>query len=97
MIALPAALATTFAGALFLLRLVQGPTASDRLLAAHALGMIAALTAACIAIALGNAALLDGALALALADAVLVVAAIKALRRNSFQPALAPLHDGGGP
>ena len=91
MIAIVAALGVAFACALLLARLMRGPTPFDRLLIGHALWVNAALIAACLATFAGDAARLDAALALALLDAVLVLAAVKALRRNSFQPPLAPL------
>lgn len=96
MIALAVALALVVAAALFTVRLARGRTAFDRLLAAHALAMLGALLAACIAVALPAPLLLDGALAIVLVDAALIVAAVKALRRNSFQPALTPLDETAG-
>ncbi|MDX2235148.1 MAG: hypothetical protein NW200_11690 [Hyphomonadaceae bacterium] len=85
------------AAGLCMARLVRGPTPYDRLLMAHALWMLAALLLAGLG-ALGDApALIDGAIAVALMDGVIVLAAVKALRRNSFQPALAPAEEGAGP
>lgn len=91
--ALAVLLVIVLAAALHLAALWRGPTAFDRLLAAHALWGAAALVAAGAGAISGSRAALDGALALVLLDAVLALAAVKALRRNSFQPALAPLDD----
>lgn len=84
------ALGLCIAGALFAARLMRGPTPYDRLFAAHGLWSCAALVAAALAVLMPAPALLDAAIALVLAEAVLALAAIKALRRTSFQPALAP-------
>ena len=97
MIVIAAALGVALASALLLIRLLRGPTPFDRLLIGHALWVNAALIVACLASFAGDAVWLDAALALALLDAVLVLAAVKALRRNSFQPPLAPLDEGVAP
>lgn len=95
MIALAALSGLAVACALLLARLMRGPTPFDRLLAGHALWTNGALAVACLAGWSGGAVWLDAALALALLDAVLVLAAVKALRHNSFQPPLAPLEEAG--
>ena len=97
MMSVAAALGVALACALLLARLVRGATPFDRLLISHALWVNAALMVACLATFAGDAAWLDAALALALLDAVLVLAAVKALRRNSFQPPLAPLDESVAP
>lgn len=97
MIALASALGVMLASALLLARLVRGPTPYDRLLVGHALWLNAALIVACLATGAGQVAWLDAALALTLFDAVLVLAAVKALRRNSFQPPLAALDESVAP
>ncbi len=97
MIAAAAALGACVACALLIARLVRGPTPFDRLLMAHAVWVNAALVVACLAAIAGDPVWIDAALALALLDAVVVLAAVKALRRNSFQPPLAPLDQGAAP
>ena len=97
MIAAASALGVAFACALLLARLMRGPTPFDRLLVGHALWVNAALIVACLATLAGDATWLDAAIALALLDAVLVLAAVKAVRRNSFQPPLAPLDESVAP
>lgn len=77
----------------WLARLVAGPTAFDRMLAGHVIWCGAALVSASLAVKGGADTLLDAALAFALVDGVLVLVALKAMRRNSFQPALAPLDE----
>lgn len=97
MIAAVAALGVCAACALLLARLVRGPTPFDRLLMAHAVWVNAALVVACLAAIARDPVWIDAALALALLDAALVLAAVKALRRNSFQPPLAPLDESAAP
>jgi multisubunit Na+/H+ antiporter MnhF subunit len=97
MIAALALVAVLIAAALHLARLWIGPTPYDRVLMGHALWGAAALVVAGAGALTGSHAALDAALALVLFDAMLVLGAVKALRRNSFQPALAPLDDGGAP
>lgn len=97
MIAVGAALGVCVACALLLARLVAGPTPFDRLLMAHAVWVHAALIVACLAAIADDAVWIDAALGLTLLDTALVLAAVKALRRNSFQPALAPLDEGAPP
>lgn len=97
LVLLAAALGLCAVAALLIARLLHGPTSFDRLLAAHGLWGCAALIAAVLAVLLDAPALLDAALALVLADAVLAIAAIKALRTSSFQPALAPLDESAAP
>lgn len=97
MIAFASALGLCAASALLAVRFARGPTPFDRVLAAHALWAHAALVAAALAVLLDAPALLDAALAIVLADAALALAAIKVLRRNSFQPALTPLDEGAAP
>lgn len=93
MIAMAIAMAVALALSPWLARLLAGPTAFDRMLAGHMVWCGAALIAACLGVALNIAALFDAALAFSLVDGVLVLAAVKAQRRNSFQPALAPMGD----
>lgn len=97
MIAIVAALGVCGACALLMARLVAGPTPFDRLLMAHAVWVNAALIVACLAAFAHDPVWIDAALALALLDAALVLAAVKALRRKTFQPALAPLDEGAAP
>jgi len=97
MIALAVALGLCVAGGVFAVRFARGPTPYDRILAAHALWSAAALTAATLGVLLQAPTLFDAAIVLVLAEAVLVLAAIKTLRRNSFQPALAPPEDPVAP
>ena len=89
MIALAAAAGLALASLLLLVRLMRGPSVYDRLLAAHGLFLCAALMAA--TVAARDVRWIDVALALVLVGAVLVVATVKALRTQSFQPPLAAL------
>ena len=97
MIAILAALGVCAACALLFFQFARGPTTFDRLLMAHAVWVNAALVIACLAAFVHDAVWLDLALALVLIDAALVLAGVKALRRNSFQPALTPLDENGAP
>lgn len=91
MIAAVAAIGAALVAAPALLRLWRGPTTADRLAASYLIGIaVAAALAAC-----GAAANADGlvtvAIVLALVQNVVFVAALKAARRKSYQPALAAL------
>ncbi|KAF0171976.1 MAG: multiple resistance and pH regulation protein F [Hyphomonadaceae bacterium] len=94
MIALASALALAFGCVMLLIRFMRGPAPVDRLLAAHGVLLCAALLAA--TLAARDTRWIDAALALVLLGAVLVVAAVKALGKQSFQPPLAPLDEGAG-
>lgn len=79
--------------ALCLVRTFAGPTLCDRLLAANATAVKAALVAAAAAAAASRPDWIDAALALALALFVLNVAAAKFFRANTFQTPLARAED----
>lgn len=79
---------------LFLVAFVRGPTAYDRLLMAHAMLLTLTLTVAGLGVVQRAPFVLEGALALALLDVLLLLACVKALRRNAFQPALTPRDEG---
>lgn len=97
MIAAGLLLGVGIAAALLAVRLVRGPTPYDQLLMGHALWMHAALLVAALGALAGSHDALDAALLIAVLGVVPVLAAVKALRRNSFQPALAPRDDAGAP
>jgi multisubunit Na+/H+ antiporter MnhF subunit len=97
LVLLATALGLCGVAALLVARLLRGPTPFDRLLATHGLWSCAALVAAALAVLLAAPALLDAALAFVLAEAALAIAAIKALRTASFQPAMAPLDESATP
>jgi multisubunit Na+/H+ antiporter MnhF subunit len=79
----------------WLLRAVTGRTLHDRALGAHAAALTGALLAAALAAIVGQPAWLDLSLALAIGDAILVVAVMKVFRVRSLQTALArPLGPG---
>lgn len=92
MIALGSALVLMVACVVLLVRFARGPTPVDRLLSAHGVFLCAALLAA--TLAARDTRWIDAALALVLLGAVLLVAAVKALGKQSFQPPLAPLDEG---
>ncbi|MGE0046041.1 MAG: cation:proton antiporter [Hyphomonadaceae bacterium] len=75
--------------ALILLRGFLGPTLHDRMLAAHAFAMRAALLIAIAAVAFGARAWIDAAIALLFAEFVVVAAALKFLRYRTLQAPLA--------
>lgn len=79
---------------LCLVRIFIGPTLHDRLLALNASLVKAALIIAALAVASGNAAYVDTALAAVMIGLVLSVAALKLVRTKSFQPPLARLGEG---
>lgn len=80
---------------LALLRLLAGPTLQDRALAAKSIVLRAALICAAIAVAAGESVWVDAAFALAFGALVLMAAALKIFRANTFQAPLArPLEDG---
>ena len=95
MIALGSAIALTLAVVVVLVRFVRGPSPTDRLLAAYGVFVCASLIAA--TLAARDARWIDAALAVVLLGAVLTVAAIKALGKQSFQPPLAALEEEAGP
>ncbi|MBU6372759.1 MAG: multiple resistance and pH regulation protein F [Alphaproteobacteria bacterium] len=91
MIAAVASIGALLVAAPALVRLWRGPTAADRLAAGYLIGIaIAAALAACGAAAKSDA-VVTLAIVLALVQNVVFVAALKAARRNSYQPALAAL------
>jgi multicomponent Na+:H+ antiporter subunit F len=75
-------------------RLFVGPTLHDRLLAAHCFALGACMLIAALAAAARRPDWADVAVALCLADFVVLAAACKFLRYRSFQTALAPLRRG---
>lgn len=86
------ALATALtAGAFVLARLVLGPAALDRALAAQALGILVVVGAAAMAARTGDARFIDVALIAIAAQLALAAANLKAQRRRSLQPPLAQL------
>jgi multicomponent Na+:H+ antiporter subunit F len=89
MIAVFTAAGLVLALALTLVRLFGGPTLYDRLLAVNAIGAKVVLVIAAIAAATGEAALVDVALALALASFVVNTAVFKFFRARTFQAPLA--------
>jgi multisubunit Na+/H+ antiporter MnhF subunit len=72
--------------ALASVRLFSGPTLYDRALAAHAIVLLAAMAAAAAAAAVRQAAWVDAAIALVIADFVLAAAMLKYFRFRSLQP-----------
>jgi multicomponent Na+:H+ antiporter subunit F len=74
---------------LTLVRLFGGPTLYDRVLAANAVAAKVVLVIAAVAAATGEAALVDVALALALASFVVNAAVLKFFRARTFQAPLA--------
>lgn len=90
-------LASLVAAAMFAIALVSavrglvGPSAHDRLVAAHTFMLSCALSAAALGVAAGDAAYLDLAFMAALADALVVLVGYKVLRRRSLQTPLAAL------
>lgn len=89
MIALIAAVGAALTMALALVRLAAGPTLYDRALAANGVVMRAALACAALAVAFGQSAWIDVALALVFGALVLNAAVLKFFRARSFQPSLA--------
>jgi len=94
MIAVLCALALAVASVLLLIRFVRGPTPFDRLIAAQGLFLCAALIAA--TAAQRDVRWIDAALALVLLGAATTVAAVKVVRRQSFQTPLVALDEGAG-
>lgn len=94
MIAVLCALGLAVASALLLVRFMRGPTPFDRLIAAQGLFLCGALIAA--TAALRDVRWIEAALALVLLGAAVTVAAVKVLRRQSFQTPLVALDDGVG-
>jgi len=82
--------------ALGLLRVFVGPTLYDRLAGAHGVAIMAALVCASLAVAFGDEAGLDVALALVLAGYVGAAASLKFFRFRSFQPPIA-MQSAGSP
>ncbi len=80
---------------LSLVRLLSGPTLSDRVLALNAMVLNAALIAGAAALALRRADILEGVAMLLLAALVVNVAVLKAFAARSFQPALARSAEDG--
>ncbi|GIK49786.1 MAG: hypothetical protein KJZ75_14695 [Hyphomonadaceae bacterium] len=79
---------------LALLRLLTGPTLHDRALAAKSIVLRAALICAAIAVAAGESVWIDAAFALVFGALVVMTAALKIFRTNTFQAPLArPLED----
>lgn len=89
MIALIAAGALLVLLGLTLMRLFAGPTLYDRVLGAMSVINKSALVCAALGVALGQAAGIDVAFALAFAGLVLNVAALKFFRARTFQAPLA--------
>jgi multisubunit Na+/H+ antiporter MnhF subunit len=69
-------------------RLIIGPTLHDRAAAAHAIALNVCMIIAALAVLDGRPAWIDAALALGIADLVLMVAAMKVFRLRSLQTAL---------
>lgn len=89
MVVFGAASGLVLALALILARLFVGPTLHDRILAAHAFALKAALLIAALAVAAGARAWIDLAIVLVLVDFVIVAAALKFLRYRTLQAPLA--------
>lgn len=94
MIAWGSAIALALAVVVLIARFVRGPSPTDRLIAAYGVFVCAALIGA--TLAASDARWIDAALALVLLGAVLIVAAVKALGKQSFQPPLAAHKEGAG-
>ena len=92
MIALASGVALGLAGALLLVRFVLGPGPVDRVLSAYGVLLCAALLAATLTAV--DVRWVGAALALVLLGVVVVVAAIRATGRQTFQTPLASLDDG---
>lgn len=89
MIAMIVAALLLVAIALASVRLLLGPTLYDRALAAHVIVFLAALCVAAVAVAMGQPAWIDAAVALIIADLALAIAMLKYFGRRSLQPPLA--------
>lgn len=89
MIAVAAAAGATLMVVLALVRLVLGPTHYDRALAAKSVAVRGALGAGAMAVAAGQSAWIDAALATLLGVLVLMAAAAKVFRARTFQAPLA--------
>lgn len=89
MIAAAAAAGAALMVVLALVRLVLGPTHYDRAAAAKAVAVRGALAAGALAVAAGQSAWIDAALAMLLGVLVLMAAAAKVFRARTFQAPLA--------
>ena len=89
MIALGAALAAVVILMLCLVRLLSGPTLYDRVVAANACVLLAAVVAAAFSVWLKNAAGADAAIVLIMASLAGNVAVFKFFYARTFQSALA--------
>jgi multicomponent Na+:H+ antiporter subunit F len=89
MIAAIAILALTAILAAWLIRAITGPTLHDRALGAHAAVLTGVLLAAALAALAENPGWLDLAIALLLADVLVVVGMLKVVRLRTLQSALA--------
>lgn len=96
MIAVTAAFGLLISLALALARLFGGPTLYDRVLAANAAALKAAIIAGAVAMAAGRSEWIDVALALALGAFVVNVAVLKFFRVRTFQPPLVRTQEDAG-
>jgi|CXWL01.1.fsa_nt_gi multicomponent Na+:H+ antiporter subunit F len=95
MIAIIVAIGVLISLALTLPRLFAGPTLYDRVLAVNAAALKAALVAGALSMAMGQALWVDAALALAFAAFAVNVAVLKFFRMRSFQPPLVRASEDG--